>query len=72
MIIFSGITEKCVWSLRRVVASLGTQEPCPPPHVTTKAESLPEGSHRTISPSPHTHTHGCEGAFSSPQAEGAA
>lgn len=25
--------------------------PMPPPHVTTKGESLPEGSHRTISPS---------------------
>lgn len=54
MMIFSRIIQKCVWSVRRVGMSLGTQELCPSPDVTTKGESLPEGSHRTISPSPYS------------------
>lgn len=46
-----------------------TQEPCPPPDVTTKVNLCPKA---------HTaqflliHCHGCEGAFSSAQAAGAA
>lgn len=70
--ILSRIIVKSVWSVRRVGVSLGTQEPCPPSSCDHKGDSVPEGSHRTISPFPYTHSQGCEGVFSSAQAEGAA
>lgn len=71
MMIFSGIIEKCVWSVRSVGVSLGTQEPCTPPDVATRVNLCPK-AHTGQFLLLLTHCHGCEGAFSSAQAAGAA